>query len=134
VKKEDKNVRRTVINSIVGTLDLSVRQFMQGETYPGEMKRRFHVFGSLGPFDSHKYAYVSNLCVAKFARRQGIASNMLHLARDVAAKAGLERIFVHVNADNDAAQALYEKTGFKVFVESSSPNRNNPRILMFMNL
>lgn len=35
VKKEEKNVRRTVLNSVVGTLDLSIRQYLQGETYPG---------------------------------------------------------------------------------------------------
>lgn len=28
----------------------------------------------------NKYAYISNLCVAKAARRQGIASNMLKFA------------------------------------------------------
>lgn len=40
------------------------------------------------PFDTHKYAYISNVCVAKFARRQGIASNMLYLATDIATSAG----------------------------------------------
>ncbi|KAL6519048.1 hypothetical protein OROHE_017472 [Orobanche hederae] len=40
VKKEDKNVRRTVLNSIVGTLDLSVKQFTQGKKHPGLIKDR----------------------------------------------------------------------------------------------
>ena len=35
VKKEEKNIRRSVLNSVVGTLDLSIRQFLRGETYPG---------------------------------------------------------------------------------------------------
>lgn len=35
VKKEEKNVRRTVLNSVVGTLDLSIRKFVQRERYPG---------------------------------------------------------------------------------------------------
>ena len=35
-----------------------------------------------------KYAYIANVCVAKFARRRGIASNMLYLAADVATTAG----------------------------------------------
>ncbi|PIA53169.1 hypothetical protein AQUCO_00900044v1 [Aquilegia coerulea] len=35
VKKEDTDVKRTVLNSVMGTLDLSIRQFLQGETYPG---------------------------------------------------------------------------------------------------
>ncbi|GFP97078.1 hypothetical protein PHJA_001851900 [Phtheirospermum japonicum] len=114
VKKEDKNVRRTVLNSIVGTLDLSIRQFMQGEKHPGEIKRLSAVFASQEPFGTHKYAYIANVCVAKYARRQGIASNMLYLATDVAMTAGMKQLFVHVNADNKPAQDLYNKTGFKV--------------------
>lgn len=41
------------------------------------------------PFDAHKYAYIANVCVTKFARRQGIASNLLHLATDVAIASGI---------------------------------------------
>ncbi|KAG9157270.1 hypothetical protein Leryth_004926, partial [Lithospermum erythrorhizon] len=114
VKKEEKNVRRTVLNSVVGTLDLSVRQFLKGETYPGEVKRLSPVLASPEPFNAHKYAYIANVCVAKFARRQGIASNMLYLASDVAASQGMGQMYVHVNADNNAAQELYRKVGFKV--------------------
>lgn len=35
VKKEEKNVKRTVLKSVVGTLDLSVRHLLHGETFPG---------------------------------------------------------------------------------------------------
>ncbi|CAA2968352.1 Peptide alpha-N-acetyltransferase [Olea europaea subsp. europaea] len=114
VKKEEKNVRRTVLNSVVGTLDLSIRQFVQGETYPGEIKRLSPVLASKGPFNANKYAYIANVCVAKFARRQGIASNMLFLATDVATMTGIRQLFVHVNVENKTAQDLYRKTGFKV--------------------
>ncbi|KAK6164042.1 hypothetical protein DH2020_000906 [Rehmannia glutinosa] len=134
VKKEDKNVRRTVLNSIVGTLDLSIRQFMQGEKHPGEIKRLSAVLASQAPFDTHKYAYIANVCVAKFARRQGIASNMLYLATDVATIAGLKQLFVHVNADNKPALELYKKTGFKVVETASSPMSKDQRILMSMEL
>ncbi|XP_059625025.1 GCN5-related N-acetyltransferase 6, chloroplastic-like isoform X2 [Cornus florida] len=113
VKKEEKNIRRTVLNSVVGTLDLSIRQFLHGETYPGEVKRPTTVLASQEPFDAHKYAYIANVCVSKFARRQGIASNMLYLATDVATLAGTKELFVHVNAENNPAQELYKKTGFK---------------------
>ncbi|KAH9612009.1 hypothetical protein KSS87_004024 [Heliosperma pusillum] len=141
VKREDKNARRTVLNSVVGTLDLSIRQFLQGETYPGEKKKSSAVLACQEPFGLHRYAYIANVCVPKFARRQRIASNMLHLAMDVATSAGtafplatsvifgvcfiiiqafkcmvqgMKQLFVHVNADNNAAQDLYSKTGFKV--------------------
>lgn len=46
------------------------------------------VFASQEPCDAHKYAYVANVCVSKFSRRQGIASNMLYLATDVANLSG----------------------------------------------
>ncbi|KAL7151964.1 hypothetical protein ABFS83_04G066900 [Erythranthe nasuta] len=134
IKKEDKNVRRTVLNSIVGTLDLSIRQFMQGETFPGEIKKVSAVFASQEPFNTHKYAYIANVCVAKFARRQGIASNMLYLATDAAMMAGVTQLFVHVNADNNPAQDLYKKTGFKVVEAASFPLRKDQRILMAMEL
>lgn len=38
--------------------------------------------------DQPRYAYVANLCVAKHARRQGIATNMLLLAIDAAVSYG----------------------------------------------
>ncbi|KAL8527353.1 hypothetical protein ACS0TY_005281 [Phlomoides rotata] len=112
--KDDKKVRRTVLNSIVGTLDISIKQFMQGETHPGEIKKLSAVLASQDPFGTHKYAYIANVCVAKFARRQGIATNMLYLATDVSTIAGMKQLFVHVNADNKPAQDLYKKAGFQV--------------------
>ncbi|KAL3621940.1 hypothetical protein CASFOL_034136 [Castilleja foliolosa] len=130
VKKEDKNVRRTVLNSIVGTLDLSIRQFMQGEKHPGERKRLSAVFASQEPFGTHKYAYIANVCVAKYARRQGIASNMLYLATDVAMTSGMKQLFVHVNADNKPAQDLYNKTGFKVIEAASSHMSRDQRMIL----
>ncbi|CAI9106115.1 OLC1v1005183C1 [Oldenlandia corymbosa var. corymbosa] len=134
VKKEEKNVRRTVINSVVGTLDLSVRQFVQGETYPGEVNRVSPVLVRHDPFDRHKYAYISNVCVAKYARRQGIASNLLYLATEVATTTGLKQLFVHVNADNKPAQELYEKTGFKIVEASASTLSKDQRLLMSIDL
>ncbi|KAK3003854.1 hypothetical protein RJ639_019523, partial [Escallonia herrerae] len=129
VKKEEKKVRRTVLSSVVGTLDLSIRQFLRGETYPGEVKRLSAVLASPEPFDAHKYAYVANVCVSKFARRKGIASNMLYLATDVATSAGMKQLFVHVNADNKPAQDLYRKTGFKSIDDAIRNNENSVNIM-----
>lgn len=53
-----------------------------------EVKRPSTVFASQEPCGAHKYAYVANVCVSKFARRHGIASNMLYLATDVATLSG----------------------------------------------
>ncbi|XP_057955050.1 GCN5-related N-acetyltransferase 6, chloroplastic-like [Malania oleifera] len=134
VKKGDKNVRRTVLNSVVGTLDLSIRQYLRGETYPGELKKSSVVLASQKPFDAHKYAYIANVCVSKFARRQGIALNMLNLATDIATLAGMKHLFVHVNVDNKPAQELYKKTGFKAVNSASSPLPKDQRLLMSMEL
>lgn len=131
VKKEVKNVKRTVLNSIVGTMDLSIRQYLQGETYPGEVKRQSGVLASKQPFDAHKYAYVSNVVVAKYARRRGIASNMLCLATDIATSVGMKKLFVHVSADNKPAQELYKKRGLE-FVTSDSSSKE--QLLMCMEL
>ncbi|KAK1318983.1 hypothetical protein QJS10_CPB04g00537 [Acorus calamus] len=35
VKKEEPNVRRNVLKSVVGTLDISIRRLLQGENFPG---------------------------------------------------------------------------------------------------
>lgn len=53
-----------------------------------EVKRLSTVLACQEPCDAHKYAYVANVCVSKFAQRQGIASNMLYLATDVATLSG----------------------------------------------
>lgn len=35
MRKESKNVKYTVVKSVVGTLDLSIRYLLDGETFPG---------------------------------------------------------------------------------------------------
>ena len=35
VKKEVRNAKRTVLKSVVGTLDLNIRYLLHGETFPG---------------------------------------------------------------------------------------------------
>lgn len=54
-----------------------------------EVKRLSAVLACQEPFDAHKYAYIANVCVSKFARRQAIASNMLYLATDMATSEGI---------------------------------------------
>lgn len=121
VKKELKNKRRIVLNSVVGTLDLSIRQLFQGETFPGEhVGASIYMSGSKSGC-SHRYGYVANVCVAKFARRQGIGSNMLQLAIEIAKSCGLKDVFVHVNMNNKIAQQLYGNIGFKA-VETATAN------------
>ncbi|KAK8941873.1 hypothetical protein KSP40_PGU019889 [Platanthera guangdongensis] len=112
-KKEEKGVKRTVLSSIVGTLDISIRQLLCGQTFPGESSKA-PVSCGIFRSDLPRYGYISNLCVAKYARRQGIASNMLLLAVDAVRSSGVSQIFINVQKDNTTAQKLYETIGFQV--------------------
>ncbi|KAJ9168042.1 hypothetical protein P3X46_019616 [Hevea brasiliensis] len=119
VRKKGKNVKRTVLKSVVGTLDLSIRCLLQGETFPGE-RVKVPIFRSFCRRGPSTYGYVANLCVAKSARRQGIASNMLHFAVESAKSNGVEHVYVHVHRNNTPAQELYEKMGFEIVEAASS--------------
>nr|GMD17668.1 Peptide alpha-N-acetyltransferase [Ipomoea batatas] len=94
-----------------------------------EVKRQSGVFA---PFDVHRYAYIANVSVAKYARRQGIASNMLYLAADVAMSEGMKKLFVHVNEKNKIALDLYRKVGFEVVKAASSHVSSEQKLLMSM--
>ncbi|XP_010557659.1 PREDICTED: uncharacterized protein LOC104826588 [Tarenaya hassleriana] len=127
VRKEEKNIKRTVIKSVVGTLDLSIRVFLQGETFPGE-RVKSQLFCSISREGSNRYGYIANLCVAKSARRQGIACNMLRFAIESARSSGVEQVYVHVHRNNTAAWELYEKTGFEI-VERQQPAEGDTYLL-----
>uniref|UniRef100_A0A2N9HDH9 N-acetyltransferase domain-containing protein n=1 Tax=Fagus sylvatica TaxID=28930 RepID=A0A2N9HDH9_FAGSY len=120
VKKEARNVKRTVLKSVVGTLDLSIRYLLHGETFPGERVKAPLFFCNINRTDPNKYGYIANLCVAKSARRQGIASNMLHFAVESAKSESVEQVYVHVHRSNKSAQELYQKMGFEIVEVASS--------------
>ncbi|XP_024960702.1 uncharacterized protein LOC112501226 isoform X3 [Cynara cardunculus var. scolymus] len=120
VKKEHGSERHTVLKSIVGTLDVSIRPFLHGETFPGEKVKAPIFYSTKRKEPKNQYGYIANLCVAKSARRQGIARNMLHFAIESAISDGAEQVYVYVNRNNIAAQELYQKIGFKV-VDRASP-------------
>ncbi|XP_019245906.1 PREDICTED: uncharacterized protein LOC109225625 isoform X2 [Nicotiana attenuata] len=113
VRNEEKNIRHTVLKSVVGTLDLMIGHLSHGEDFPGE-RVNAQVFCNIERRSSNRYGYIANLCVAKSARRQGIARNMLHYAIRSAKANGAEKVFVHVHTDNGPAQNLYQKVGFEV--------------------
>ncbi|CAL9054792.1 GCN5-related N-acetyltransferase 6, chloroplastic [Musa acuminata AAA Group] len=120
VRKHEENIKHAVMKSIFGTLDLSIRHFLCGETIPGE-RMKPPASSNLSQTERPRYAYIANLCVAKHARRQGIATNMLSLAIEVATSYGTNQIFVDVDRDNIGAQKLYEQIGFQM-VEQAGPH------------
>ncbi|XP_042438920.1 uncharacterized protein LOC122024371 isoform X3 [Zingiber officinale] len=117
VKKDDKNSKRTALSSIIGTLDLSIRQLLVGETFPLERIKE-PASCSIYRANQPKYAYISDLCVSKYYRRKGIATNMLLLANEAATTYGIKQIFVQVYRDNTGAQKLYDQIGFRVVPEA----------------
>ncbi|KAL3623597.1 hypothetical protein CASFOL_032413 [Castilleja foliolosa] len=110
---KDINVERTIPKSVVGTLDLSVRYLLHGQTFPGDQLKPPRFWLGDGK-SSSRYGYISNLCVAKSARRKGVASRMLHFAIMSSKAEGAEKVFVHVYKNNISAQCLYQKLGFQV--------------------
>ncbi|XP_021902000.1 uncharacterized protein LOC110817673 isoform X3 [Carica papaya] len=113
VKKKERNVKCSVLKSVVGTLDLSIRYLLHGETFPGE-RVKVPSFSTVSRTDPNRYGYVANLCVAKSARRQGIASSMLHFAIESAKSRGIKQVYVHVDKNNIPAQELYKIIGFEM--------------------
>lgn len=53
-----------------------------------QQERATNFFSNVYREDGARYGYIANLCVAKCARRQGIASNMLCLAIEAAKSDG----------------------------------------------
>ncbi|KAK8520382.1 hypothetical protein V6N13_031168 [Hibiscus sabdariffa] len=118
-----RKVEHNAIRSVVGTLDYTVRNYLEGESEISPMFRerpqtgRFPIMKRARP---EKYVYVSNLCVLKSARRQRIGSNMMRFAIEVAKLSGLKSVFVHVHRYNEAALDLYLKLGFEEVEEANS--------------
>lgn len=98
---------------VVGTLDLSIQHFRHGQTFPGELLKHPLVW-LMERKASIWYAYIANLCVAKSARRQGVATCMLQYAISTAKANGAQKVFVHVHRHNKPARDLYQKIGFQI--------------------
>jgi len=128
VKNDD--FRRTVLNSVVGTLDVCVRHPLHGEKFPEEPGRSSLHCRIYQP-DQPKFGYLTNVCVAKYARRQGIASNMLLLAIDAARINGAENIYIHVHKDNLPAWSLYNQIGFKMVDQDGARHASDLCLLSF---
>ncbi|PAN51305.1 hypothetical protein GQ55_9G593700 [Panicum hallii var. hallii] len=128
VKNDD--LRRTVLNSVVGTLDVCVRHPLHGEKFPEEPGRSSLHCRIYQP-DQPKFGYLTNVCVAKYARRQGIASNMLLLAIDAARINGAENIYIHVHKHNLPAWRLYNQIGFKMVDQDGARRSSDLCLLSF---
>jgi GNAT superfamily N-acetyltransferase len=81
----------------------------------------------------YRRAYLSNVCVLPAARRTGLGRRLMNRAMRVAHQWGVERLYVHVVADNDGAKTFYLDLGFEVEAEESAAfasGLNRPRRLL----
>ncbi|KAJ0965716.1 hypothetical protein J5N97_026854 [Dioscorea zingiberensis] len=65
-----------------------------------------------GSGDNLTRAYLSNVCVASELHRNGLGYTIVAKAKKIALEWGITDLYVHVAADNEAAQKLYGKSGF----------------------
>lgn len=91
---------------VVGTLDIN-----RGTKLPSEeLIGRWPAVGG-----RQRRTYLSNVCVAVDARRQGVAAKMIAEAKRLAAAQGVQHMYVHARLRNHSAQRLYSSTcGFTV--------------------
>lgn len=87
--------KELMAGKVVGTIEISQRPCESWRFFPPQR------------------AYLSNLAVDLPYRRQGAANQLLHACEGVARQWGFHRIYLHVMADNKAAQALYEQAGYQ---------------------
>jgi ribosomal protein S18 acetylase RimI-like enzyme len=109
----------TVVNSappIVGTIEVSNRSTLQ---LPAPQKR---------------YAYIANLAVDREYRCLGIAQQLIGQCEVAAKDWGFCFIYLHVMADNQAANHLYRKLGFEVLSSDKTwhilPWKRNSRLFL----
>lgn len=57
-------------------------------------------------------AYIQTIEVLPEFRRMGVAAELMRRLEDSALKAGAKLIWLHVDAENTAAQGLYERHGY----------------------
>lgn len=92
---------------VVGTLDITLHECGCGE-------RRFV---EDGPFDSSERdvcAYISSMAIRQSWQGLGLAQRLMEYTKQTVGGVGVSNIFLHVDADNEAAKHVYAKAGFQV--------------------
>ncbi|KAI3932925.1 hypothetical protein MKW92_023848 [Papaver armeniacum] len=130
VRKEGE----TVLENVIGTLDIRVKYLLQGETYPEELVKRANLYCTFKKRGSEKCGIITNVTVAESARQQGVGSNMLKFAIEAAKEEGAKQVFLQVVRDNEPALALYRKMGFEIFAEATPQQEEQNLYLCSINL
>jgi ribosomal protein S18 acetylase RimI-like enzyme len=91
--------------------------------------RHLRAAGNVAPTPPPDAYYVDALAVAPRWRRQGIARQLLDVARDQAHHAGLPRLALDTGLQNTGARRLYEAYGFGEREIRRAPNDRTARAL-----
>ncbi len=81
--------------AIIGTIEVSQRPCETWQMFPPNR------------------AYLSNLAIDPAHRREGAAQQLLSTCESIALGWGFHSVYLHVMADNVAAQALYARAGYQ---------------------
>ncbi|MCW2494081.1 ribosomal protein S18-alanine N-acetyltransferase [Jatrophihabitans sp.] len=87
--------------------DTDLRHYLAVETEEGEL------LGWGGVLVVGGTAEILTIGVVPAARRQGLATDLLHALLEVARLRGARECFLEVREDNDAARAFYDREGFR---------------------
>jgi len=93
------------INHLIGTVEMTLR-------FSDSFKKT-----------GKNFPYLSNLAVNRKYRRQGVASQLLNSCEQIAISWGFKELYLHVLEDNQQAQQLYFKLGYRIYTMDSHWNK-----------
>lgn len=77
---------------------------------------------------THTEFFISNLVVKDHYRNLGIGETMLHQAEEMAREAGLSKVSLIVDLENQKARRFYDRHGYKIKALNLVPNRLIPHL------
>jgi ribosomal protein S18 acetylase RimI-like enzyme len=97
--------------------------------FPGKLKliRRAFPLIFIKETTPNEY-FLSNLVVKRPYRNKGIGEIMLHHVEELATDAGLSKIALIVNLENQKARRFYDRNGYEIKAMNLFPNRQVPNL------
>jgi ribosomal-protein-alanine N-acetyltransferase len=95
------------------SIDSYLRELRNPTSYYLVARLKGEVIGYAGMWVVEDEAHVSTIAVRTEFRRRGLAEEIMNHLIGVAEQRGATRITLEVREGNDAAQALYQKLGFR---------------------
>ncbi len=97
----------------------TLKQLLRAHGVRPDTRQRVSAFNAQVPRVSGPSLYLSKIFVTGGFRGRGLARRMLAELNGIARAEGLQRISLHVRADNPAALALYRSEGYSVVDDRS---------------